>query len=492
MSSSTTLQPERLAATAVSAAAAAAAVVPPGPRSEPAVVVRDLGKCYEIYARPADRLKQTLWRGRRQFFREFWALRGVSFEVQRGESVGIIGRNGSGKSTLLQIIAGTLRPSEGRVDVHGRVHALLELGSGFNPEFTGRENVFLNGAVLGLSARDIEQRFDAIASFADIGEFIEQPIKTYSSGMVVRLAFAVQALLEPDLLIVDEALAVGDEGFQRKCFGWLERFQSRGGSILFVTHSTQLVVRLCRRGLLLERGRLMAHGASKAVGDIYQKLLYGSPEQTSALQRELQRVGGSADALEPEQQEDQSSPAGVAIECDAAEDSGAQAHTDVNLVKPAETSYGNGDAEITDVATCDEQGRPANVLVAGRPFQFRYRVRFHAAAADVRCGMMIKTVEGVDVAGMSSTDFGYTLERAAAGQVLSVAFRMVLNLQPGVYFFNSGVSAMKSGGLCYLHRRVDVAAMRVIPCDDRDGYGIAFMDGNLAWSLADSTECVRA
>jgi lipopolysaccharide transport system ATP-binding protein len=458
--------------------------------NEPAVVVRELGKCYEIYARPLDRLKQTLHRGRRRFFREFWALRGVSFDVRKGESLGIIGRNGSGKSTLLQIIAGTLRPTEGRVDVQGRVHALLELGSGFNPDFTGRENVYLNGAVLGLEKREIDAHFDEIASFADVGEFLDQPIKTYSSGMVVRLAFAVQALLEPDLLIVDEALAVGDEGFQHKCFSWLERFQDRGGSILFVTHSTQLVVRLCRRGLLLEHGRLMAHGASKAVGDVYQKLLYGSAEQTSALQRELERVRGLAEALASE--DNDSMVAGVALAPAAKDDLRPQPHTDAGLLKPAETAYGNGEAEIFDVATCDENGRPANVLVAGRPCQFRYRVRFNAAVETVRCGMMIKTVEGIDVAGMSSPYFGQTLERAAPGQVLTVTFRMLLNLQPGIYFLNSGVSAVKRGELCYLHRRVDVAAMRVIPCDERDGYGIAFLNGDLVWSLVDSTENVRA
>ena len=191
----------------------------------PAITVRGVGKCYEIYARPIDRLKQTLYRGRRKFYREFWALHDISFEVAPGESIGIIGRNGSGKSTLLQIIAGTLRPDSGEVSVRGRVHALLELGSGFNPEFTGRENVYLNGAVLGLPRREIEARFDQIADFADIGDFLDQPIKTYSTGMVVRLAFAVQALLAPDVLIVDEALSVGDEGFARKCYAWLENFR---------------------------------------------------------------------------------------------------------------------------------------------------------------------------------------------------------------------------------------------------------------------------
>src|SRR5215831_16656465 len=197
--------------------AAVESAPPPAPARDAVIAVRGLGKRYEIYAQPRDRLLQSLFRGRRQFFQEFWALADLSFDVRRGETVGIIGRNGSGKSTLLQLIAGTLTPTTGTVRVGGRITALLELGSGFNPEFSGRENVFLNGAILGLGQDEIKSRFDAITEFADIGEFIEQPVKFYSSGMTVRLAFAVQAMVDPDILIVDEALAVGDEKFQRKC-----------------------------------------------------------------------------------------------------------------------------------------------------------------------------------------------------------------------------------------------------------------------------------
>ncbi|HOW19105.1 MAG TPA: ABC transporter ATP-binding protein, partial [Phycisphaerae bacterium] len=206
------------------------------PRDEIAVAVRDLGKCYGIYPRPMDRLKRTLWRGRRRFCTEFWALRNVSFDLRRGEAIGVIGRNGSGKSTLLQMIAGTLRPTEGEIEVRGRVAAMLELGSGFNPEFTGRENIYLNGSILGLSISEIDRRFDEIAAFADIGAFLDQPVKTYSTGMLVRVAFAVQTVLEPDVLIVDEALAVGDAAFQIKCMTRMSRLLDKGVSVLLVTH----------------------------------------------------------------------------------------------------------------------------------------------------------------------------------------------------------------------------------------------------------------
>lgn len=246
--------------------------------SEPAIRVSNLTKCYQIYDRPQDRLKQSLWRGRRQFYREFRALHDVSFEVMRGETVGIVGRNGSGKSTLLQLIAGTLTPTSGSVAVAGRIAALLELGSGFNPDFTGRENVYMNGAILGLSRTEIDRRFDAIAAFADIGDFIDQPVKTYSSGMMVRLAFSVSVNVEPDILIVDEALAVGDAAFQFKCLERLERLTASGTTLLFASHSMDMIKNFCDRAIYLQQGVNKASGSPEEIGELY--LLEAWQEQT--------------------------------------------------------------------------------------------------------------------------------------------------------------------------------------------------------------------
>jgi lipopolysaccharide transport system ATP-binding protein len=235
----------------------------------PAIRIHELGKRYEIYARPHHRLLQTCFRGRRAFYREFWALRGVTFQVERGETVGIIGRNGSGKSTLLQLIAGTLNPTEGSVGVTGRIAALLELGSGFNPEFTGRENIFLNGSILGLTIRETERQFDAIAAFADIGEFIDHPIKMYSTGMVVRLAFAVAVHVQPDVLVVDEALSVGDTAFQSKCLRRVRDLQERGVAILLATHSEPMIIEYCNRVAYLDRGKLVNVGPTRTIVEIY-------------------------------------------------------------------------------------------------------------------------------------------------------------------------------------------------------------------------------
>lgn len=234
---------------------------------------RDLGKCYTIYQAPVDRLKQSIWRRRKVFYREFWALREASFEIRKGETVGVIGSNGSGKSTLLQLVAGVVRPTEGTLDIRGRVSALLELGAGFNVDCTGRENVFMNGAIMGISQEEIEKRYDDIVRFADIGPFIEQPVKTYSSGMYVRLAFAVAVHVSPDILLVDEALAVGDLRFQQKCVARIREFCERG-TVLFVSHDPAVVKELCSRVLWVENGRIRGDGSPREVVERYLEYVY--------------------------------------------------------------------------------------------------------------------------------------------------------------------------------------------------------------------------
>jgi lipopolysaccharide transport system ATP-binding protein len=427
-----------------------------------AIAVNQISKLYPLYAKPSDRLKQSLWyalpaflRGQPpEFYQEFWALREASFQIQRGETVGIIGRNGSGKSTLLQIIAGTLTPTDGEVQIRGQVAALLELGSGFNPEFTGRENVYMNGSILGMSVQQIDEIYVQIVDFADIGPFIDQPVKFYSSGMFVRLAFAVQAFVPKEILIVDEALSVGDAAFQRKCMLKLEQFRDSGGTVLLVSHDTQTIVRQCQRCLLLSYGKLILDGPSKLVTDVYQKILYSTPDEETKI-------------LEEATQQTSFKPVDVVSTNSITAD-----WFDPNLPQTSETSYTNGAAEITGCGFYNEASEQVNVLVAGRRYSWVYTVEFFQSAKDVTFGMMIKTTDGIDVAGVATDKENIYFEHIPASSKVEIGFSLKLNLVPGNYFLNSGVF----GEATYLHRRVDIAMIRVIPCDNRESYGLAYLE----------------
>ncbi len=421
--------------------------------------VRDLGKCYRVYKSPRDRLKQALWRGKKCFFREFWALRGVSLDVRRGETVGVIGRNGCGKSTLLQLVCGTLSPSIGGVDVNGKVAALLELGAGFNPEFSGRDNIYTNGAVLGLSRAEIDARFDDIVEFSELGEFIDQPVKVYSSGMYVRLGFAVAASIEPDILVVDEALAVGDEAFQRKCFARIERIKARGGTILFVSHSVGLVVQLCDRAVLLDHGELLLDGHPKKVAEAYHKLLYCRPDLVKSVRSEIQSSQAAA-----ETPDGASEPAANAVE-EAAE----EARFDPALKPKNSVIYDQCGAEITDPRITTVGGKRVNVLIPHREYEVRYRVRFTKPAYRVVWGTQFKTIPGVGVTGM--VEPRTPEEHAPAGCEVEVAFRFLCALMPGVYFGNLGVHGIVDGREGYLHRIIDGLVFRVLLGYDRSTTG---------------------
>lgn len=332
--------------------------------SDIAIKVENLSKCYQIYDTPRDRLKQfvlprmqrIIGRQPKQYFREFWALKDVSFEIKKGETVGIIGRNGSGKSTLLQMICGTLNPTDGCLRAHGRIAALLELGSGFNPEFTGRENVHLNAALLGLNKEEINTRFDEIAAFADIGEFIEQPIKTYSSGMMVRLAFSVIAHVDPDILVVDEALAVGDAFFTQKCMRFIRQFQSKGGTLLFVSHDTGAVVNLCGKAILLNRGYVVEIGAPKDVAERYLATLYESSQAVDGVSNK-----GTAVV------EGQEHPPGQYRDMRETLINASALRNDIEVFQfnADQSAFGTGDAAIWSVRLLDQGGAPFSWVVGG-------------------------------------------------------------------------------------------------------------------------------
>lgn len=419
--------------------------------SELAIRVDDVSKSFAIYERPHHRLLQQLFpNAGRGWHREFHALRNISFDVRRGDTVGIVGRNGSGKSTLLQLICGTMSPSAGRIEVHGRIAALLELGAGFNPDFTGRENVFLNGTVLGLSRDEIEKRFDDIAAFADIGDFIEQPVKSYSSGMYVRLAFAVAINVTPDILVVDEALSVGDEAFQRKCFARIQRMRDDGATVLFVSHGAGTVLELCNRAILLDRGDCLADGAPRQVISRYQQLLYAPAERQAELREAIRNDAEIVTA--------------TVVPGDAATaETPDDAYLDAGLQSQSTVIYPSRGAQIIDPHIETLSGRRVNVLRPGGVFVYTFRVAFEQAAAGVRFGMLLKTTTGVELAGGVTALAHDALPCVEAGQEFVVQFQFRCLLAPGTYFANAGVLGRDGEAEQFLDRRVDVAMFRVMP-----------------------------
>lgn len=377
------------------------------------VSVRDVGKCYHIYAQPRDRLMQTLFRGRRQFYREFWALRGVSFDLHRGEAVGIIGRNGSGKSTLLQIIAGTLAPTEGEVRVRGRVGALLELGSGFNPEYTGRENVYMSASIMGFSPSQIARRFDEIAAFADIGDFMNQPVKTYSSGMFVRLAFAVQVLLDPEILIVDEALAVGDHFFQAKCIAKIRNIIASGCTVLLVSHSPAVIKSLCSRAVLLDHGRVVIDGSCDEVMDRYMSL---------SLSEQQAPATDSNRSLEPA----------------AAEQTVQRSRLLPPLEKRMTERFGAGQARYLDCLLIQD-GAETVVLQTGKMCRVRAILHAHQDCdLPGEAGIVVSTIEGIELFAINTLFDNATLPPLRKGTSTVIDFCFRVPLGPGKYRIDLG------------------------------------------------------
>jgi ABC-type polysaccharide/polyol phosphate transport system ATPase subunit len=381
-----------------------------------AVHIRNVSKSYPIYARPADRLKELLTGNRRSYHRDFWALRDVSLEVPKGTTFGIVGENGSGKSTLLQLIAGILKPTRGEVAVEGRVSALLELGSGFNPEFTGRENVLLNGTILGLSNKEIERRYPEIERFAEIGEFIEQPVKTYSSGMMVRLAFAVAISVEPDILLVDEALAVGDIYFRQRCMRKIHELSRRGVTILFVSHSAADIKSLAETVAWLDHGRLVECGAADRV---VAKYLAAMVQKDSAYRKQLAHPSGDRKtAISP-----------------------ARAPEVVERIPNVDYRYGNRAAEILGIAILNEDGEELALLPQKDTIIVRISVKVRAEVSMPIVGFLIRNHLGVDLAGTNTALEEIEMPPFLPGDVYTFDFHLELpELYPAHFSFTPAVA----------------------------------------------------
>ena len=414
--------------------------------SDAAIRVEHLTKIYKLYNRPRDRFLESLGLGRGKVLsRDHYALRDVSFTVRRGETIGIIGTNGSGKSTILKIITGVLGATSGQVSVDGRISALLELGAGFNMEYTGIENVYLNGTMIGFSKEEIDDRLQDIIDFADIGEFIYQPVKTYSSGMFVRLAFAVAINIDPEILIVDEALSVGDVFFQSKCYRKFEDFKRMGKTILFVSHDLSSISKYCDRVVLLNKGSKIAEGSPMHMVDLYKKLLVGQ------LDLETLEVKG---AKEPAQGESSGFR-------EAGHKSGDPWTPDFP-VNPQINEYGDRIAEITGFNILDRDGNSSNTIGKGEECTIQMRVRFHGRVDDPIYAFTITDLKGTDITGTNSLFEKASVKAMRDGDVQEISFTQNMDMQGGEYMLSLGCTGYDGNDFVVHHRLYEACNLTIV------------------------------
>ena len=402
--------------------------------SEFAIQVKHLDKMYKLYNKPSDRLRETL--GFKVPVREHYALRDVNFQVERGETVGIIGTNGSGKSTILKIITGVLNPTAGEVTVNGRISALLELGAGFNMEYTGIENVYLNGTMMGFSKEEVDARLQDILDFADIGDFVYQPVKSYSSGMFVRLAFAVAINIDPEILIVDEALSVGDVFFQAKCYRKFEEFKKMGKTILFVSHDLSSISRYCDRVILLNKGVKLEEGSPKQMVDMYKQLLVGQDPAKAEEKKEEQKESWSQQFQ----------------------------------VNPNMLEYGTKLAEIVDFAVLDDKDRCTNTIEKSSSFRIRMKVVFHQDIQEPIIAYTFKDIKGTEITGTNTLFEKKSVEHSQAGDSCTVTFEQEMFLQGGEYLLSFGCTGYKDGEFTVFHRLYDACNITVVSNKNTVGF----------------------
>jgi len=424
-----------------------------------AIQIENVSKTYRLYDSTTDRVKEALHLFGRQYFRPFQAVSDLSLDIGRGETFGIIGRNGSGKSTLLQIVCGILEPTSGAVKTEGNVSALLDLGAGFHREFTGRQNVFMNASILGMSHQETEARLHQIESFAEIGSFIDQPVKTYSKGMYIRLAFSIAVSLDPDILVIDEILAVGDERFRRKCYDRIREFQSNGVTVLVVSHSANMIVDLCDRAALLDRGELIATGDPKTVISNYQKLVFAPKQKCHAVREQLKRQNDRE--LTKKQKVQKTSPTGA--KTPKGEAGCVVEMYNPGLVPEQTIRYRSNGAVIVNPFITNRDNTPVNMLIRGNTYTLQYEIRFLEDAYRVRYGAKLKTVSGFELGDLMSHPLGDGIEKMASGATLQAALPFRCVLLPGTYFVNNGVVGMKDNKEIYLYRLIDALMFKVQP-----------------------------
>ena len=471
-----------------------------------AIRVKDISKVYKLYERNSDRLKDALGFSKHSHYREHYALHHLSFDIHRGETVGIIGTNGAGKSTILKIITGVVSPTEGSLEIDGRISALLELGAGFNQEYTGLENIYLNGTMMGYTREEVDAKLESILSFADIGEFVHQPVKMYSSGMFVRLAFALAINIDPEILVVDEALSVGDVFFQNKCYKKFDDFKAEGKTILFVSHDLSSITKYCDRVILLNKGEMLAEGTPKDMVNLYKKILTGAGEEIDAFDRLQEK---DADGF-PVDRADETAGSGTGITAgdgnrdgsgataargDASGTAGSQnaAGSDGTAASisadgstpgtaakhlwkshyrknPDVEEYGDRQAEIIDYAVLDDGGRFSSSIIKGTRFTIKSKIHFNEDVKDPIFTFTFKTIKGVDVTGTNTMFEKVVVPLAKAGETYVASFEQDMNLQGGEYLLSLSCTGFINGELHAYHRCYDLLNITVISDKNTVGF----------------------
>ncbi len=426
---------------------------------EYAIRVKNVSKMYKLYSRNRDRLIDAFGLSKTPRYQEHFALDHLSFDIKKGETVGIIGTNGAGKSTILKIITGVLNPSDGEIEINGRISALLELGAGFNPEYTGIENIYLNGTMMGFSKEEVQKRLDSILSFADIGDFVYQPVKTYSSGMFVRLAFAVAINIDPEILIVDEALSVGDVFFQAKCYHKFEEFKKMGKTILFVSHDLGSISKYCDRVVLLNKGNKIAEGIPKDMIDLYKRVLVhqwdpdgsGTDQQKEADEKEQKETENHLHSMEKTL-------------------SGTQLWKSRFEINPSLNEYGTGQAEIVDFCVEDDRGNLTSTIEKGSRFRIKYKVRFYETIHDPIFTFTLKNVQGTAITGTNTMYEKKDIGDVEPQEEYLCVFEQEMNLQGGSYLLSISCTGYQDGEFQVYHRLYDVIGITVVSEKDTVGF----------------------
>lgn len=418
--------------------------------NEYAIRVEDVSKIYKLYNKPSDRFKEALNLTRKKLSKDHHALDHLSFDVKKGECVGLIGQNGAGKSTILKIITGVLNPTYGNVEINGRISALLELGAGFNQEYTGIENIYLNGTMIGFSKEEIDKKMDSILSFADIGDFVYQPVKTYSSGMFVRLAFAVAINIDPEILIVDEALSVGDVFFQAKCYQKFDEFKQEGKTILLVSHDLGSVSKYCDRVILLNKGKKLAEGSPKEMIDLYKKVMVNQADVEA-----IEKNGGDVR---------------VALKKREVKEDPGHRWKDHFTINPDLNEYGDGRAEIIDFGILDENNNVTSSIMKGTRFQIRSKVKFHQDIPNTIFTYTFKNVKGVAITGTNTMYEKKVVPLAKKGEIYMATFDQEMNLQGGEYLLSLSCTGFQNGQFVVYHRLYDVISVTVISNKNTVGF----------------------